>query len=362
MCFPRSLLEITKYFALALLIVALSGGLSESASSKPSTSEHAMRNQENPPYQLREVTFACGDVHCAGLLYLPAVSSPERQVPAVALGPGLGSLKEMGLLPYAEQMARAGIAALLFDYRHWGKSDGEPREWADPNKQVDDYRYALSFLAQQPEVDGGRLGVAGLSFSGGIVLQVAAADARVKAVVSVMPATDLYALVKARVTAEQFAARWQSFAAERERLYRTGEYHYIPLAMPDRKDEAIMGTETFDWQERMAADRAPHFRNRITLDSLDRIYNFAPALVVDRIAPTPLLMMLGTEDSIAPPDTVRSAFGKAGEPKRLLELHTHHYGVYESPFLNEAAAAMVDWFGRHLQAAQVRGKAKPRSD
>ena len=75
-------------------------------------------------------------------------------------------------------MAEA-YAALVFDNRCFGASDGEPRQEIDPSAQVRDYRHAITYASTQPEVDPARIGVWGSSYSGAHVLVVAAIDRRV---------------------------------------------------------------------------------------------------------------------------------------------------------------------------------------
>ena len=80
-----------------------------------------------------------------------------------------------------------GIAALVFDYRNFGDSDGEPRQHLDPWEQIEDYRNALSFAETLKEVQQDRIGIWGISYSGGHVLVVGATDPRVKCIVSNIP-------------------------------------------------------------------------------------------------------------------------------------------------------------------------------
>ena len=138
----------------------------------------------------RDVQFRSGDTFAACLVFLPDQVQSGARVPAVAMAHGLGAVKEMYLEPFARRFAEAGIAALLFDYRFFGASGGEPRQRIFPRDQLEDYRSALTWLSMQPEVDADRLGVFGTSFSGGHVLHVAAYNPRVKVVVSQVGASD----------------------------------------------------------------------------------------------------------------------------------------------------------------------------
>src|SRR3954451_19138596 len=104
----------------------------------------------------------------AGVAVRGALTAPEgaRGLPAVVLSHGFCCVMAMDLPEIARRLAAAGYAVLRFDYRHWGESDGEPRNLLLPLRQVEDARSALTFLAGQPEADPERLGLWGTSFGG----------------------------------------------------------------------------------------------------------------------------------------------------------------------------------------------------
>jgi fermentation-respiration switch protein FrsA (DUF1100 family) len=109
----------------------------------------------------RDVMFKRGETFTAAGLFLPATAEPSARVPAVAMAYGLGGVKEMYLEPFARRFAEAGIAALVFDYRGFGVSGGEPRQRISPHDQMEDYRNALTWLSLQSEIDADRLGGVG---------------------------------------------------------------------------------------------------------------------------------------------------------------------------------------------------------
>jgi uncharacterized protein len=301
----------------------------------------------------RDVQFRSGDTFAAAWSFLPDQVQSGARVPAVAMAHGLGAVKEMYLEPFARRFAEAGIAALLFDYRFFGASGGEPRQRIFPRDQMEDYRNALTWLSIQPEIDPDRLGVFGTSFSGGHVLHVAAYDPRVKVVVSQVGAMDVNQIIRSQTSPEQFAALEQMTVHERVRHATEGGEVYIPntqlpgkgFALQSDQDSYAFGTEA-------QATIAPSWRNEVTMSSLDAILEHAPAKSIELIAPRPLLMILAKNDSISPPDSIRAAFARAGEPKRLVELEGGHYSVYRGPCADEASRAAADWFSQHLVAAR----------
>src|SRR3989475_11963338 len=80
-------------------------------------------------------------------LYLPEGPGPH---PAVVMAHGIGAIKAGGLAPFAERFRREGFAAVVFDYRQWGGSDGQPREGLSFARQRDDYRTVIGRAAAHP--------------------------------------------------------------------------------------------------------------------------------------------------------------------------------------------------------------------
>src|ERR671920_1828167 len=131
-----------------------------------------------------DVEFNADGTTLRGWLYRP---DGDGAAPGVVMAHGFSATKEMYLDSFAEVFAQAGLAALVFDHRNFGASDGEPRQEIDPWAQVRDYRHAITYARTREEVDGDRIGIWGSSYSGGHVLVVGAIDRRVKCVVAQVP-------------------------------------------------------------------------------------------------------------------------------------------------------------------------------
>jgi hypothetical protein len=138
------------------------------------------------PKMREDISFKTEDgVTLRGWHYLPDARSGK--VPTIIMAHGFSAVKEMYLDRFAEAFAAAGLAAVVFDNRNFGASDGEPRQEIDPWKQVRDYRDAITYAQGLPDADPDRIGVWGSSYSGGHVIVVAAIDRRVKCIVSQVP-------------------------------------------------------------------------------------------------------------------------------------------------------------------------------
>jgi uncharacterized protein len=294
----------------------------------------------------RDIEFRSEGTTCRGWLF-----TPDRGVapwPGIVLAHGFSAVKEMRLDRFAAAFAEAGLASLVFDYRAAGASDGEPRQDLDPAAQITDYRNAISFARTLPEIDGERLGIWGSSYSGAHVLVVAARDRRVKAVVAQVPLIDGWESMQRIAGAEPLAQMVQQLVAERERIY-AGEPPTLVPVVDDKGEFCALGSpDAWEWFQ-LAGREAPNWRNQVTLRSLERLLEYAPGLTIDRIAPTPLLLIAAEQDFL-PIDIAERAFARAGEPKRFCRLAAGHFSAYEPPHLATAAGEAVAWFRQHLRA------------
>lgn len=144
-----------------------------------------------------DVRFPSGGAICHAWFYRPANASVSRSLPVVVMAHGLGGVKQACLAPFAERFCGAGYACLVFDYRYFGDSGGEPRELLDIPSQLEDWRAAVAFARTLPEVNPERVIVWGTSFGGGHAIITAADDARIAAAIAQCPFTDGPASVRA---------------------------------------------------------------------------------------------------------------------------------------------------------------------
>ena len=118
-------------------------------------------------------------------LYTPKSLTLQGEVggglPAIAVSGPFGATKEQSSGLYAMRMAERGFVALAFDPSYTGESSGEPRRTASPDINTEDFMAAVDFLSKQENVDAEKIGIIGICGWGGIALNAAAADTRIKA-------------------------------------------------------------------------------------------------------------------------------------------------------------------------------------
>lgn len=297
-----------------------------------------------------ELRFASGDTTCAADFYLPA-NATER-VPCVVMGHGFTGTRDLGLANYATGFAAAGIAAFVFDYRHFGTSGGEPRQLLLVREQLEDWRAAIAFARQLPEVDPGRVAIWGTSLSGGHVVAIAAEDARIAAVVAQVPwlgiarghaspwrVTTLAALVGAAVR-DVIRARRRRPPLLLPVIGQPGE-----LAVFTGDDAAAFG--------RRFAGSAPSWRNEIAARSLLQLARYRPHEVAGRLG-MPLLVCIAERDHYASPDLARRVVASA--PRGELRAYPmEHFDAY----LGEHGALLADQVAFLTRTLGATGTSSP---
>jgi pimeloyl-ACP methyl ester carboxylesterase len=290
-----------------------------------------------------DVSFVSGGPRCAAWLYRPSGPGPH---PVVLLAHGFAFTREARLDAYAERFVDAGLAALVFDYRHFGGSDGQPRQLMDIARQLDDWRAAVSYIRSLDGIDPDRVALWGTSFSGGHVAALAAADPRVAAVISQVPYSGLGG--RGRLPRPVFLVRMFAAAVRDEVCDRLGRAPaYLPLV-------AEPGSGVFaPFVERGATaallDLFPpgyEWPNQFTPRVMLRLPGYRPFANADRIG-CPWLVLVCDDDTITPPD--RAAARASCAPR--MELHRFpvgHFEVYLGEWFERAVAVQTEFLRRHL--------------
>lgn len=298
-------------------------------------------------FQRDNTAFDADGVTLRGWFYRPAGAGPA---PVVVMSHGFSALKEMDLDRYAEVFCEAGVACVVYDHRNLGASDGEPRNEIDPWRQIADMRCAITHARSLPGIDPERVGLWGTSYAGGHALVVAAVDRRVRCVVFQAGTIDSYAAVLRRSGAEGIAALRHDAYEDLAARARGGQPRYLPVAQP--------GSDSY----RYLVEAFPEsgYPNSVTLRSRELALGYRPGSYIDRIAPTPLLMIVAGQDEQTPADLQLEAFEMAGERKKLVLIEdARHYDVYKRYFMQTSAAAR-DWFVEHLVARAEASQEAPR--
>lgn len=271
----------------------------------------------------------------------------QGKVPTLVMCHGFGGLKEMNLDDFGAAFAIAGFGAVVFDNRCFGDSEGEPRQEVNPWLQISDLRDAISFAQTLDETDPNRIGVWGSSYSGGHAIVVAALDRRVKCVVAQAPLISGVENFRRFIRADMLPMVRAMLEGDRAARFKGETPGTMPLVAPNTDAVAVMPT-TDAWEfTELIKPRAPNYRNYVTIRSVDMFSTYEPGLYTHRVTPTPLLMIIGSEDTVCAPDVAYKAFERALHPKKLVILKCGHFDPYVKEF-DKAFGAARDWFVEHL--------------
>jgi dienelactone hydrolase len=284
---------------------------------------------------MKDVRIASHGEELAAYLYRP--HAPVRAAPCVVMAPGFSATRDDGLPGYAEAFRDAGFVVVLFDYRHFGASTGEPRQLLDIARQHDDYRQVVAWARRLDGVDPDRIVLWGSSFSGGHVLAVAATDPRIAAVVSQAPHIDsipTLMLIPPKNTAHMLLAGVRDQA---------GAW----LGRPPRLIPAVGAPGTF--AAMTAPEAKPGFdalvgpnskwRNEFAARLLLTFGFYRPGRKASRLR-MPLLMCVCDEDATTPVAPAVKAAGRA--PRGEVRHYPYgHFDIYHDPQVKEDQVAFL---------------------
>ena len=177
----------------------------------------------------RKVTFHNRyGITLAADMYIPKGTGSNVKLPAIAVSGPFGAVKEQSSGLYAQHMAERGYLTIAFDPSYTGESSGEPRRMASPDVNTEDFLAAVDFLSVQDNVDPERIGIIGICGFGGMAVNAAAIDPRIKATVAStmydMSKVSVEGYFKSEDTPAQRMEKRKAIAAQRTEDYRTGTY------------------------------------------------------------------------------------------------------------------------------------------
>ncbi len=289
----------------------------------------------------RDVTFDSGGMRCAAWLYEPDGTGPH---PCVVIAGGLGAVREMRLDAYAERFAEAGFAALVFDYRYWGESEGRPRHLIEVKRQLEDWRTAFHYARSLEGIDPARVALWGASLSGGHVIEVAAGEPGVAAVIAQTPFTYGPATLRAIPTRTMLRA-FPHMVRDALRGALGRKPHYMPLHGPPGSVAALTAPEADPGYRALVPAGAP-WENKHTPRFGLKIGLYRPGKAAGRVQ-CPLLVCVCDNDETTPPEPAKKAAAKAARGE-LRHYPIGHFDIYFGDAFEQAVSDQVEFLERHL--------------
>ena len=284
-------------------------------------------------------TFGSEGETLVGNLFLPDGAKPAGVV--VAVGP-LTSVKEQASGTYAQAMAERGYAALAFDYRYFGESDGQPRQFQNPNANIEDIQNAATALLADDRLGDLPLFGLGVCFGAGPMVRAVAEDPRFRAFAGVAGVYTDNAKTMARMGSAYQAGIDRGRAAER-RWRETGEAETIPAVAPDGGDVAMPLREAYEFYG-TPRGQVSNYVNGYAVQSLAHSLPF-DALRAAAVITVPVLIV--HSEKALTPDLAHAFYSAVESPKRELWLSSQgQIDFYDDPKLIVPAADAVAAFLR----------------
>ena len=295
-----------------------------------------------------DLNFRSGGERCAAWLYRPEGEGPH---PCVVLAHGFAGTREARLWAFAERFREAGMVALVFDYRYFGDSEGEPRQLLSIASQLEDWRSALAFARSLEEVDGERVALWGTSFSGGHVVRSAVEDVGVAAVVSQAPyTTGVSALLAAGP--REIARLTIGGVLDGLAAITGGEPMRIPAVAPPGRRGAMSQPGAFAGYTSLYEDPR-RFRNEVCARVLLGLALYNPALAAPKLRCPLLVCVVGGDDITPAAPALRMADRAPLGESVDYGLEWGHFDIYLGELFERVVADQTDFLTRILMPVEA---------
>jgi fermentation-respiration switch protein FrsA (DUF1100 family) len=301
------------------------------------------------PFERIETTFPSEEVACAATIFKPR--SGDLPLPTVVMAHGFGSPRAMRLYAYAERFAAAGYAVVVFDYRGFGDSEGQPRQVLDVRMQHDDWRAALRFTRELSYVDSARVVAWGTSFAGGHVITLAGLGEPLAAVIAQVPHISGPSAV--RSTGARAGMRLM-VPAVRDQIAAWRGRHPVYVASVDAPGRtAIMSTpDALPGVERLLHESGLHeddYPNAVAARIALKVGFYSPGRKAASIA-CPVLVQIAETDAITPSHVAKAAAAKMARAT-VRSYDCGHFDPYVGDLFETVVADQIDFLTENLPTA-----------
>ncbi|WP_407866942.1 alpha/beta hydrolase [Phyllobacterium phragmitis] len=294
--------------------------------------------------QKSRTAFWVNSVECRGYLYRPAAGNGP--LPCIVMAHGFGGTQEGSLAKTAEDFAGAGFAALTFDYRNFGESDGEPRQVISIRAQQEDWQAAIAHARSLPDTDR-RIALWGSSLSGAHVIEVAAGDPSITAVMAQVPFNGFPRKVEGRTMADSLKILTAALK-DRWAGWRGQPPHYIP-AVGKEGELAVMASREADEIVRSMDNRT--WRNEIAPRVLLDMAWYRPSRAAPRLS-MPLLVCLAEDDKHTPAALGRRIADRAPRGE-VRQYPCSHFDFYKEEIRKRVVHDQIGFLHTHLAASST---------
>jgi uncharacterized protein len=303
-------------------------------------------------YERDEVAFDSGGATCRAWLYRPSTSGDRKALrPCIVMAHGMALTRSAGLDRYARKFVVAGYVVLVFDYRHFGDSDGEPRQLFSIGRQLEDWAGAIRYARSLAGVDPALIALWGTSFSGGHVITAAARDGNIAAVSAQGPMMDALAGMPQIVR----NAGWFTFLRfgllgmlDQLRAILGMAPVYVPVVAKPGQLGVLCST---DAEPGYRAITPPDWRNQICARFALVGALYRPIVHADKLR-CPTLIQVCMRDTVVSASAGVATARRIGSYAELHEYDCGHFDIYGEQF-ERATDEQLAFFAHALRRARA---------
>jgi hypothetical protein len=295
----------------------------------------------------KKLSFTSEGDKLTGVLFLPASYKEGDKLPAIIVTGSWTTVKEQMPTLYAKQLAQQGFATFIFDFRGFGESEGQPRQYESPARKIEDIRNAVTFVQTLPEVNKDEIGGLGICASSGYMAYATAEDHRIKSFAAIAPWLHNSELVKLiyggdegvnnRIKASETAsANWKS----------NQTVTMVPACSSKDQNAAMYGN--WDYYLNPKRGAIPEWKNQFNVISWKEWLTFDPISIASKIkAP---VYLIHSEDA-AIPQGVKQFYAKLTTSTKNITWTTGTQFDYYDNEKNvlEESKLVADWFKTTLK-------------
>jgi len=329
--------------AFYLLIVTFAPGFTVLKQPLEKAKQLSKKVGAKPPQSRKDVNFQVKGMSISAWLYLPEdLSAP---VPCIIMGHGFGGTKDMILESYALRYQEVGFAVLAFDYRHFGESEGKPRQLILIPHQLEDYTAAIEYARGLKEIDSARIALWGTSASGGYGMAIAAKDKNIACVCAQCPGLDPHASREMFLKKLGIGHFLRLFVhGQRDMMrFRLGlSPHKIPIVGKPGSIAFFPISDAYEGYSKLAPQ---NFINEVCTRVVLRSHGFKPVEHLRNVQ-CPILIQICDHDSLAP---ISAEIEKELEKYAKVKHYSiGHFDIYIGDNFEKSVSDQLEFFKKHL--------------
>ena len=298
------------------------------------------RRRLGPGFIRQDVAFFSRTDRCHAWHYLP---ESVDDAPLVVMAHGFGAEKAFRLPALAERFARRGMAVLLFDYRHFGQSDGQPRQLICHRRQLEDWQSAVTYARTFLGTDLGRIALWGTSFGAGHALVTAARNPGLAAPVLQVPMVDVPRCM-GRDLRRVAQSLYHGLRDLCQRAVGLGPYEVPIVAPPGRF--AVINEAGCKAGYASLVPPGSRWQNACPASVLATAAFYRP-IAVAHLVQCPTLVTVAANDQLIPPKMIDRLVARLPN-SALAKYPGDHFQLYHGEAFESLAAAQADFLARQL--------------